>query len=128
MHHRVAAYDTAPAGFSSIELLLVIAIFSITMLLAAPGLQSFVYQRKADSVLQMLESNLNLARSYAVYNQLPVTYCASNNLIRCGGDWHQGALLFVDNVSAFQIDDIFNLCNNVFSNIFSKKSSSSSSI
>ena len=83
-------------GVTLIELVIVVSIFSITIVLTAPSLKSFTIKNKLTSQVNKLAMAINLARHSAISLNKIVTLCRSENLQQCQGQWHQGMIIFVD--------------------------------
>ncbi len=97
--HRLAA-RRASAGFSLIELMVVVSIIAIGLGLALPELSGFARRNQISSATNDLLSAINLARTEAIKRGASVVICASNNSTTaapsCGGNWEQGSIVFVD--------------------------------
>jgi type IV fimbrial biogenesis protein FimT len=83
-------------GVTLIELLIVVALISITMMIAAPSLSNFTSKNRITSHLNTLARAISLARQSAVTMNNVVTLCRSDNQNQCSGKWHDGMILFVD--------------------------------
>lgn len=93
------------AGFTLIELMVVLAVLSILMFVAIPGFTTFVAEGRLDTAKDKLVSSVSLARSEAIKRGERVVVCRSNNAgTGCAGtstsngnaDWSAGWLIFVD--------------------------------
>jgi type IV fimbrial biogenesis protein FimT len=91
-------------GVSLIELMIVLGLFSITMMLALPSFKSFTVHNRITTEVNTLARAIRLARVTAVNENKVVTLCRSNNQQQCQGHWHDGMLLFIDQ----NHDHIFN--------------------
>lgn len=94
-HHRPAA------GFTLVELLVVIAIVAIMLALAIPSYKSVTVQDRMASEIGDFMTGVELARSAAVKQGVPVTICASATpsaaAPACDGtDWSTGWIVFTD--------------------------------
>ncbi len=90
-----------PAGFTLVELLVVIAIVAIMLALAVPSYKSVTVQDRMASEIGDFTTDVELARSAAVKQGVPVTICASANPTAaapaCGGTgWSTGWIVFTD--------------------------------
>ena len=83
-------------GFTFVELLIAVAILSITFSAALPSLSSMIGHRKADSSVDTLITVFSLARSEAVLSNQIVTICPTNDFINCSGDWIDPLMAFTD--------------------------------
>lgn len=89
------------AGFTLIELIIVVALAAIMMTLAVPSFQHMVANNRITSHTNELVMAVNMARSEAVKRNVRVILCRSANPTAsppaCGGtanDWTSGWLLF----------------------------------
>ena len=83
-------------AFSLVELLIALAIIALTLGLIAPEMQTFLTRTKVTSQVNQLVKIIHMARETAIYRNQRVIVCRSENGIECGGDWHEGILLFTD--------------------------------
>ena len=86
------------AGFTLIEMLVVLALVSILMSLAAPSLAAMVNSMRLTVAVNSLFSSLMLARSEAVKRNARVVVCKSVGGEACvtTGGWEQGWIVFHD--------------------------------
>lgn len=87
------------AGFSLLELLIVIAIIGVTCCLAIPTLSKFIYQQNAGMTLQQIDLAMALARSNTFAHNTPTSLCPSHNGYSCSTDWSQGILVTAANLT-----------------------------
>ncbi len=92
------SYKTRSAGFTMLELVIVMMIVAI---LAGIGIPSFKYvttSNRIASEINGLLGDMQFARSEAVKQGLPVTVCSTNNGTSCNGGaaWHSGWIVFLD--------------------------------
>ncbi|WP_158081309.1 GspH/FimT family pseudopilin [Rhodoferax fermentans] len=87
------------AGFSLIELMVVIAIAAILATLAVPSFQGMIASSNLTSTTNDLVATFARARSDAVRRGKRVTVCMSANGAQCAtsGTWSQGWIMFNDN-------------------------------
>jgi type IV fimbrial biogenesis protein FimT len=86
-------------GFTLIELMLVIAVAAILAGVAVPQFSSLSQNARMGSARNGLFSAFKLARGIAIAQRAHVVVCASDSNTpseRCGGNWDQGVLVFVD--------------------------------
>ncbi|MDH4253377.1 MAG: GspH/FimT family pseudopilin [Gammaproteobacteria bacterium] len=93
------------AGFTLIELITTIAVASILLSLAIPGVRNFTMNaRQAGSVNEFV-SAIHLARNTAITTNSRVTVCASSGGANCEvTSWEQGWIVFVDDDSDQAVD------------------------
>ena len=79
-------------GFTLVELMVALAIFSILVGLAAPSFNSLMLGPRLGSFANSLSASATLARSEAIKRNASVTLCASADGTNCAGsgDWQQG--------------------------------------
>ncbi|QTL35362.1 MULTISPECIES: GspH/FimT family pseudopilin [Pseudoalteromonas] len=82
-------------GFSLLELIICLALFSVLLLLAAPAVHSMTELDRAKQALVLVDRHLTLARLHAITHQTPVTICPLVNN-RCTNFWHQELTIFTD--------------------------------
>lgn len=96
------------AGFTLLEVLVVVALLGVLASLAAPSMSALRRQHLLQAQAEDLLGSLMLARSEALRRQIRVTVCARSNDKECDaqGRWKQGWLVFVDaNDSAWRDAD-----------------------
>lgn len=93
------------AGFTLIELIVTISIFSILVALAAPSYRSFVLDNRRAAAANDFVAMLNFARATAITLRSPVTVCRSASATAVtpgcettgsGAGWEDGWFVFVD--------------------------------
>lgn len=99
------------AGYTLLELMVVVSIVGIMSLIAVPGVQDSMRRNAKESEMLDLMSAIALARSEAVSQSRVVTICRSTNGAQCadpssGADWSAGWIIFTDNANpAGQVDE-----------------------
>ncbi len=83
-------------GISLFECLIAVVILATLAQLALPGLDRLLHHRQGSLVLQKVANSIYLARSAAARWNETVVLCPSTNGTGCGGQWHDGVLVFVD--------------------------------
>jgi len=86
------------AGFTMIELLVVIMIVSILMGVGVPSYKYVTNSNRLSAEVNGLLGDMQLARSEAIRQGLPVTVCASQDQVSCSqsSDWASGWIVFTD--------------------------------
>ena len=86
-----------PSGFTLLEALVVLAVLSVLLGLAAPALTGLRERQQLQARAEAFWSSLMLARAQALLHQQHVTLCAaSDRACDPAADWHAGWLVFVD--------------------------------
>ncbi|WP_105103211.1 GspH/FimT family pseudopilin [Microbulbifer pacificus] len=83
-------------GFTLIELIITLAILTIVLSLAAPGMSELVRRYQSEAKARELFDLLQLMRSRAYSERQKYSLCPSSDGVSCGTDWSSGALLFAD--------------------------------
>lgn len=86
------------AGFTLIELMIVIVLVAIFITVGVPSFQNLVSDNRLSTQTNRLVSSLQLARSEALKLRTPVSVCRSTDGATCAGAgvWESGWLVFVD--------------------------------
>jgi type IV fimbrial biogenesis protein FimT len=90
------------AGFTLVELLVVISITAILLAIGVPSFRHFMVKREIAAEAADFSRDINLARTEAIKRGVSVTVCRSDNpeatAPNCaapGGDWASGWLVYV---------------------------------
>jgi type IV fimbrial biogenesis protein FimT len=91
------------AGFTLIELMVVIAIIAIGLGIAAPSVRNLTLNAQMSAQANDLLADLSLARSEAIKRNARVAICSSSTGLACTGGtalrpgaWEVGRIVFVD--------------------------------
>ena len=87
---------TRQQGLTLIELMVVIAVFAITVSIAVPAMEGLVDNAERRSALNNVYHTLSLGRSDAIKSAMSVTICPLNASDVCTGDWSQPVSVFRD--------------------------------
>lgn len=121
------------AGFTLIELMIVIVVLAIFVTVGVPNFQNLIRENRLATQANELVSSLHFARSEAIKRRLPIALCRTANGTTCvaGGPptWETGWLIFVDdNVNgvdgeATDNDGIFNSTEQLLRSVSAKPTS-----
>ncbi len=85
------------SGFTIIELMITVVVLGIALTFAVPSMQQFIMNNRMTSQLNLMSSNLAMARSEAIKQNMPVLLCPSGGGATCSeSNWESGWLVFVD--------------------------------
>jgi len=84
------------SGITLIELITTIAIIAIIATFAAPSFSHLIKKRSADSTINNIFRNFELARTTAVNQGSPVTLCTSKNNQTCNANGGEFFISFLD--------------------------------
>lgn len=87
------------AGFTLIELMIVLSIVAIFVVVGVPNFQNLIKDNRLSTQANSLVSSIQLARSEALKLRAPVSICRTTDGTSCvgnGGAWDSGWLVFVD--------------------------------
>lgn len=87
------------AGFTIVELMITIVVLGIALAFAVPNMQDLIMNNRLTSQLNLLSSNLALARNEAVKQNDFVLLCPSDDGENCassGASWERGWIVYVN--------------------------------
>ncbi len=87
---------TAMAGFTMVELMIVIAIVAILLAIALPSFQGSLRSNRVATTSNELMASVALARSEAVRSARGSGLCASADGATCAGSWDDGWMVWID--------------------------------
>ncbi len=88
---------TKEQAFTLIELLISLSIIIILTTIAVPSFDKFIERRSIQAHVEKIARILITARLTAVNQNTKVTLCPSGGGTKCGKNWSQGFLAFIDN-------------------------------
>ncbi|MBF0190705.1 MAG: GspH/FimT family pseudopilin [Magnetococcales bacterium] len=86
------------AGYTLVELLVVVAIVAALMVMAAPFVTRILQDNRLITQINLLHGTLQFARTEAIKRGTSITVCATSNGAICGGNWQEGWLILADAV------------------------------
>ena len=91
----------------------VIAILSIIATMAAPNLSYLINKRSADTSINNIYRNYELARTTAVNLGVPITLCASRDNLNCSKSGGNYFISFIDSNADASVDSLENINNQI---------------
>jgi type IV fimbrial biogenesis protein FimT len=86
------------SAFTLLEIIVTLAIISLVMAFAIPGMGTFIKNERLTTQINALVGHLAYARSEAVLRTQQVAVCVSNDTTSCtgGNSWEDGWIVYVD--------------------------------
>lgn len=90
------------AGFTLVELVIVVAVLAILVVMAVPSFQSTFRSNRVTSGANELLAMFSYARSEAIRSNVgngtvaAASVCASDDGVTCGGSWENGWMVYRD--------------------------------
>ncbi len=102
----VVSLPAQNAGFTLIELMIVMVIVAIFVTVGVPNFQNMISDNRLSTQANSLVSSLQLARSEALKLRTPVSVCRSVDGATCAGAgaWETGWLVFLDSNENGDVD------------------------
>jgi type IV fimbrial biogenesis protein FimT len=107
---KTQSHKSRKQGFTIIEMMMVIALVAILTVWVSPSLTVFFNKNKLTSEVNLLNSQLQLAKSTAASQFMYVVFCPSQNRKTCSGNWQDNMITFIDknhNDEVDETDEIF---------------------
>ncbi|NKB78153.1 MAG: prepilin-type N-terminal cleavage/methylation domain-containing protein [Gammaproteobacteria bacterium] len=91
-------YQHGNAGFSFLELLITLALISLSLSMTLPSFSQLSSQLSASTTLNQLKASIKYAKSEAVNRGVRVRLCASKDGQYCdpSGQWEHGWIVYLD--------------------------------
>jgi len=93
-------------GFSLVESLTVVAIITVTTMIATPSYQTLIETQRAESVQHRMARLIKRARQHAIAHNQTVSLCGSQQGLHCDGEWSDGVLVYAQRPSPDNTADI----------------------
>lgn len=87
-----------PKGFTALELIVTMAIVAILLTTGIPAFKNYSWNLRMKTAMDVLQTDLNLARGRAVSHNIQTIICPATNANDCSGQpaWQQGWIVFSD--------------------------------
>ncbi len=95
-HFSPKAIKLSNVGFNLIELMIVLTLIAVLINLGLPALSKTIEHNQAKVVINEINRAITLTRFTAINNGVITTLCRSKNGENCGGQWHEGFIVFTD--------------------------------
>jgi type IV fimbrial biogenesis protein FimT len=97
-----------PQGFTLVELIVTLAIISISLAIGTPAFSNMVERHQATDDIRQLQTLIDTTRSYAVIQQVRTTLCPLDEHQVCQRNWNAPLTLFADHNGnrALDLDDV----------------------
>lgn len=82
---------------NTLELLVVIVILGITCAFGIPYFHASIQNHQLHEAAQQYQQLFRYAHQQAILRDDTLTLCGTSQVNRCDGQWHAGAVLFIDN-------------------------------
>lgn len=93
-------------GASFVEFMLVLSILALLLAnVSLPGMAGSREKKAIDGVMTDIVSAISMARQAAVAESTMVTFCRSDDGMRCRGKWRDGSIIFTDANADRKIND-----------------------
>jgi len=85
-------------GFTALELLVTMAIIAILLAMGVPAIKNYSWNLRMKSAMDLLQTDLKLARGIAISHNIQTIICPSTNRDDCSGQstWQDGWIVFTD--------------------------------
>ena len=85
-------------GFTALELMVTMAVVAILLATAVPSFKNYGWNLRMKTAMDVLQTDLNLARSRAITHNIQTVICPATASDDCSGisDWKSGWIVFTD--------------------------------
>jgi len=85
-------------GFTALELLVTMAVIAILLSTGVPALRDYTWNQRMKAAMDMLQSDLKLARGKAISLNTQTVICPASSADDCSGqsEWQGGWIVFTD--------------------------------
>lgn len=83
-------------GLSLIELIIVLAIFSISLSVVGPNINRFIAHNRISAQINQINGIIKTARHQAIDDQETVILCPAQDYSRCNVNWNNPIIGFID--------------------------------
>jgi type IV fimbrial biogenesis protein FimT len=85
-------------GVTALELIVTMAIVAIVLATAVPSLKNYGWNLRMKTAMDLLATDLNLARSRAISHNIQTVICPATDSRDCSGlsNWQEGWIVFTD--------------------------------
>ena len=85
-------------GFTALELMVTMAVVAILLATAVPSFKNYSWNLRMKTAMDVLQTDLNLARSRAITHNIQTIICPATVSDDCSGksDWQKGWIVFTD--------------------------------
>lgn len=85
-------------GITALELMVTMAIVAILLATAVPSFKNYSWNLRMKTAMDVLQTDLNLARSRAITHNIQTVICPATGSDDCSGvpDWQAGWIVFTD--------------------------------
>lgn len=92
-------------AFTIIEMMLVVALIALLTIWISPSFTQFLDRNKLTSEVNIMNSQLQLAKSTAASQFTYVVFCPTQNRKTCSGNWQDNIILFIDTNHNGEVDE-----------------------
>jgi len=85
-------------GFTALELIVTMSIIAILLATGVPAIKNYSWNLRMKTAMDLLQTDLNLARGFAVSHNIQTIICPATDSNDCSGQstWQDGWMVFTD--------------------------------